>query len=96
MLSLDMSHFRPWSFGGRLVPELARSRQVIAVEFQGHGHTADIDRPITYEHLADDTAALLRHLEIDSADVYGYSLGGGVALQVALRQPPPRTWRGSR
>jgi pimeloyl-ACP methyl ester carboxylesterase len=72
---------------GKLVPELARSRQVIAVEFQGHGHTADIDRPITYEHLADDTAALLRHLGIDTADVYGYSLGGGAALQVAIRHP---------
>jgi pimeloyl-ACP methyl ester carboxylesterase len=72
---------------GRLVPELARSRQVIAVEFQGHGHTADIDRPITYEQLADDTAALLRHLGIASADVYGYSLGGGVALQLAIRHP---------
>ncbi len=72
---------------GTLIPELAGSRQVIAVEFQGHGHTADIDRPITYEHLADDTAALLRHLGIDNADVYGYSLGGGVALQVAIRHP---------
>jgi pimeloyl-ACP methyl ester carboxylesterase len=72
---------------GKLVPGLATSRQVIAVEFQGHGHTADIDRPITYEHLADDTAALLRHLGIDKADVYGYSLGGGVALQLAIRHP---------
>jgi pimeloyl-ACP methyl ester carboxylesterase len=72
---------------GKLIPELARSRQVIAVEFQGHGHTADVDRPITYEQLADDTAALLRHLGIGTADVYGYSLGGGVALQLAIRQP---------
>src|SRR5262249_28062154 len=72
---------------GRLVPALARGRQVIAVELQGHGHTADIDRPLTYEQLADDTAALLRHLSIDNADVYGYSLGGGVALQVAIRHP---------
>jgi pimeloyl-ACP methyl ester carboxylesterase len=72
---------------GKLVPELARSRQVIAVEFQGHGHTADIDRPITYEHLADDTAALLRHLGIGNADVCGYSLGGGAALQLAMRHP---------
>jgi pimeloyl-ACP methyl ester carboxylesterase len=72
---------------GKLVPELARSRQVIAVELQGHGHTADIDRPITYEHLADDTAALLQHLDIPSADLYGYSLGGGVALQAAIRHP---------
>lgn len=72
---------------GELVPEFARSRQVIAVEFQGHGHTADIDRPITYENLADDTAALLRRLGIGNADIYGYSLGGGVALQVAIRHP---------
>lgn len=72
---------------GKLVPELARSRQVIAVEFQGHGHTADIDRPFTYEQLADDTAALMRYLGIGNADIYGYSLGGGVALQVALRHP---------
>ena len=72
---------------GKLVPELARSRQVIAVEFQAHGRTADIDRPITYECLADDTAALLRHLGIGNADVYGYSLGGGVALQLAMRHP---------
>ena len=72
---------------GQLVPGLARSRQVIALELQGHGHTADIDRPITYEQLADDTAALLRHLGIGNADVYGYSLGGGVALQVAMRHP---------
>ncbi len=70
---------------GKLIPGLARDRQVIAVELQGHGHTADIDRPITYENLADDTAALLRHLDIARADVYGYSLGGGAALQLAIR-----------
>lgn len=70
---------------GTLVPDLARGRQVIAVEFQGHGHTADIDRPITYEHLADDTGVLLHYLGVGNADVYGYSLGGGVALQVAIR-----------
>jgi pimeloyl-ACP methyl ester carboxylesterase len=72
---------------GKIVPELARSRKVIAVEVQGHGRTADIDRPITYEQLADDSAAVLRHLGIDQADVYGYSLGGGVALQLAIRHP---------
>jgi pimeloyl-ACP methyl ester carboxylesterase len=72
---------------GKLIPALAQSRRVIAVEFQGHGHTADIDRPITYEQLADDVVALLRHLGVDTADVYGYSLGGGVALQVAFRHP---------
>jgi pimeloyl-ACP methyl ester carboxylesterase len=70
---------------GDLTGALAHRRQVIAVEFQGHGRTADIDRPITYEQLADDTAALLGHLGIAQADVYGYSLGGAVALQVALR-----------
>lgn len=72
---------------GKLVPELARTRQVIAVELQGHGHTADIDRPLSYEQLADDTAALLGHVGIAQADVYGYSLGGGVALQAAMRHP---------
>jgi pimeloyl-ACP methyl ester carboxylesterase len=73
---------------GEVVPELAKSRQVIAVELQGHGRTADIeDRPITYEQMADDIAALLRHLAIEKADVFGYSMGGGVALQVAIRHP---------
>ena len=72
---------------GKLIPELAKSRQVIAVEMQGHGHTADIDRPISHERLADDVAALLQHLGIANADVYGYSLGAIVALQVAIRHP---------
>ncbi len=72
---------------GEVVPRLAETRQVIGVELQGHGHTADIDRPITYEAMADDTAALLRHLGIEQADVFGYSMGGGVALQLAIRHP---------
>jgi pimeloyl-ACP methyl ester carboxylesterase len=72
---------------GALVAALARSRQVIAVEFQGHGHTADIDRPFSYEQFADDAAALLGHVGVEQADVYGYSLGGGVALQLGLRHP---------
>jgi len=72
---------------GPIVPGLARSRQVIAVEQQGHGRTADVDRPITYEQLADDAAALLAHLGVDRADVMGYSMGGAVALQVAIRHP---------
>ena len=72
---------------GEVVPELARSRQVIAVELQGHGRTADIDRPLTYEQMADDVAALIEHLEIEKADVFGFSMGGGVALQVAIRHP---------
>jgi pimeloyl-ACP methyl ester carboxylesterase len=70
-----------------LVLGLAASRRVIAVEQQGHGHTADVDRPITYEQMADDTAALLGHLGVDRADVVGYSMGGGVALQVVIRHP---------
>jgi len=72
---------------GEIVPSLAESRQVIGVELQGHGHTADIDRPLTYEHMADDVAALLRHLGIEEADVFGFSMGGSAALQVAIRHP---------
>ena len=72
---------------GDLVPALAKSRRVIAVEFQGHGHTADVDRPFSYEQFADDTAALLEHVGVVRTDVYGYSLGGGVALQLGLRHP---------
>jgi pimeloyl-ACP methyl ester carboxylesterase len=72
---------------GPLLSGLAESRRVIAVELQGHGRTADIDRPITYEHLADDTAGLLRQLEVESADVVGYSMGGAAALQLAIRHP---------
>jgi pimeloyl-ACP methyl ester carboxylesterase len=66
---------------------LAKSRQVIAVDFQGHGRTADIDRPIEYDQMADDVAALMEHLGISQADVTGYSMGGSVALQVAMRHP---------
>lgn len=72
---------------GKLLPELAKSRQVIGVELQAHGHTADIDRPLTTENFADDIAALLRYLEIGRADVLGYSMGGFVALNVAIRHP---------
>jgi pimeloyl-ACP methyl ester carboxylesterase len=72
---------------GPILPGLARTRQVIAIEQQGHGHTADVDRPLTYQQMADDTAALMRHLRIDNADVVGYSMGGGIALQLAIRHP---------
>jgi pimeloyl-ACP methyl ester carboxylesterase len=72
---------------GAILSGLAKTRQVIAVEQQGHGRTADVDRPLTYERMADDTAALVRHLEIDNADVVGYSMGGGIALQLAIRHP---------
>jgi pimeloyl-ACP methyl ester carboxylesterase len=72
---------------GALLPDLAQTRQVIAFELQGHGRTADIDRPLRIEHMADDVAAALRHLGIAQADIFGYSLGAGVALHLALRHP---------
>ena len=72
---------------GLLVPGLAESRQVIVPEMQAHGRTADIDRPITYEQMADDTAGLMRELGIDDADIVGYSMGGAIGLQVAIRHP---------
>lgn len=66
---------------------LAAHRQVISVELQGHGHTRDIGRPLRYELMADDIAALLDHLGVTQADVFGYSTGAGVALQFAFRHP---------
>lgn len=72
---------------GPLLPGLAASRQVIAVDLQGHGRTADIDRPLRYETMADDAAALLRQLGIGQADILGFSMGGAAALQMALRHP---------
>ncbi len=72
---------------GKLVPELARSRQVIAPELQGHGHTADVGRPLSFPQMAEDVAALLREIKIERADVYGYSMGGTVALALAARHP---------
>jgi pimeloyl-ACP methyl ester carboxylesterase len=72
---------------GAVLPELAAGRQVIATELQGHGRTADIDRDITVPGLAGDVAGLLDHLGLDRADVLGFSLGGGVALQLALDHP---------
>ncbi|MDQ1454337.1 MAG: hypothetical protein QOK38_4203 [Acidobacteriaceae bacterium] len=73
---------------GHLLPALARDRQVIAFEQQGFGHTADIaDRPFSFVQSAEDTAALLQHLEIAQADLFGFSNGGTIALQVAIRHP---------
>lgn len=69
------------------INELAKTHKVIAVEMQGHGRTADINRDMTYENLSDDVAALLDLLKIPSADVIGYSLGAGVAMQTAIRHP---------
>jgi len=70
-----------------LIPKLATGRQVIAFDLQAHGRTADIDRPLRFEGMADDLAAALDHLDCGPVDVMGYSLGGGVALQLAMRLP---------
>ena len=72
---------------GPILPTLAERHQVIAVDLQGHGRTADIDRPIDVRLMADDIAALIDHLKLDRPDVVGYSLGGGVALQTAAKYP---------
>ncbi|MRG48302.1 alpha/beta fold hydrolase [Chitinophaga sp. SYP-B3965] len=73
---------------GNLIPLLATDRQVIALEFQGYGHTADIpERPLSYEQFADDVIGLLHVLNIRQTDIFGYSTGAGVALQVAMRKP---------
>jgi pimeloyl-ACP methyl ester carboxylesterase len=72
---------------GPIVSGLAETRQVIAVELQGHGRTADVDRPITYEGMADDAAAAVRQLGYEQLDVVGFSMGGAVALQLAIRHP---------
>ena len=73
---------------GQILPALARERQLIAFEQQGYGHTADIaDRPFSFEQSADDTAALLEYLHIEKADLFGFSNGGTIALQVAIRHP---------
>lgn len=71
----------------RVLPVFARSRRVIAVEEQGHGRTSDRDAPVTFETSADDVAGLLRYLEIDEADIFGFSNGASIALQVAIRHP---------
>jgi pimeloyl-ACP methyl ester carboxylesterase len=71
----------------QILPVLGKGRQVIAAELQAHGHTADIDRPLRYESMADDIAGLVRHLKLGRSDVLGYSLGGGVALRLAIQHP---------
>jgi pimeloyl-ACP methyl ester carboxylesterase len=73
-------------FGPNLAA-LTKGRLVIGVDLQGHGRTADIDRPITSEAMADDIAALIAHLKLDRPDVMGYSMGGDVALQLTIRHP---------
>src|SRR5262245_19871881 len=69
------------------IGELSKTWKVIAVEMQGHGRTADINRDLSFENLSDDVAALLDYLKIPSADLIGFSMGGGVAMQCAIRHP---------
>src|SRR5215813_5661531 len=72
---------------GPILPALTERHRVIAPDLQGHGRTADIDRPIDPRLMADDIAALIDHLGLDRPDLVGYSLGGGVALQTAVKYP---------
>ncbi|WP_109472600.1 alpha/beta fold hydrolase [Ornithinimicrobium cavernae] len=72
---------------GPLLPGLSEGRRVIATDFQGHGRTNDADRPLSTAGLTSDVVALLAHLEVDQVDVFGYSVGGAVALQLAIEHP---------
>jgi pimeloyl-ACP methyl ester carboxylesterase len=72
---------------GALLPELAKTRQVVGFELQAHGRTADIDRPLSLEGMADDVAAAIQKLGIGPADIFGYSTGAAVALHVVIRHP---------
>ena len=71
----------------QLLPALAANRQVIGVDLQAHGHTADIARPLSFELMADDIAALIKLLGFEQVDLFGYSVGGGVALRTAIQHP---------
>jgi pimeloyl-ACP methyl ester carboxylesterase len=72
---------------GAMIPRLAQAHQVIAVDLQGHGHTADSDRPITLTNLAADVVGLLDHLGLDRADLFGFSLGSLVSIEMAITDP---------
>ncbi len=74
-------------FGGELVPALAETRTVIVMDQQAHGRTADIDRPLSVVQMAEDTAALVEHLGLEQVDVFGYSMGGGIAFRLAVERP---------
>jgi pimeloyl-ACP methyl ester carboxylesterase len=80
ILTIDLSF-------GRVLPALAKHHQVIAAELQGHGHTEDIDRPLQLDLLADDVVALMDHLGLERADIFGFSLGGLVATELVVRHP---------
>ena len=72
---------------GALIPGLSEGRRVIATDFQGHGRTNDVDRPLRSADLAADVVRLLRHVEVERADVFGFSVGGAVALHLAIERP---------
>jgi pimeloyl-ACP methyl ester carboxylesterase len=72
---------------GEIIPRLAETHKVYALEFQGHGRTTDIDRPITYPNLADDVAAFMDAVGLKRASVFGYSMGAAAGLQLAIRHP---------
>lgn len=72
---------------GEIIPLLAKTHKVYALEFQGHGRTTDIDRPITYPNLADDVAVFMDKVGLQKADVFGYSMGAAAGLQLAIRHP---------
>jgi pimeloyl-ACP methyl ester carboxylesterase len=72
---------------GRILPTLAKTHKVIAVEMQAHGHTADIDRPLSFEQDADDIAELLKQLHVSKANIFGFSNGASTTLQIAIRHP---------
>jgi len=72
---------------GQVLPALAKTRQVIAVDFQAHGRTGDIDRPLTSADLASDAVGLLQHLGVSQVDVFGFSVGGAVGLYLAIKHP---------
>ncbi|MGE5926296.1 MAG: alpha/beta fold hydrolase [Gemmatimonadota bacterium] len=72
---------------GAIIPKLAETRRVYALELQGHGRTTDVDRPITYDNLADDVAAFMDAVGLEKADIFGYSMGGQAGLRLAMRHP---------
>jgi pimeloyl-ACP methyl ester carboxylesterase len=72
---------------GEIIPKLAENHNVYAIEMQGHGRTNDIDRPITYQNLADDVASFMDAVGIKKADLFGYSMGAAAGLQFAIRHP---------
>lgn len=86
LVVLHGAYMNIFAMGG-IIEKLAETHQVYAIEFQGHGRTEDIDRPITYPNLADDVAAFLDEVGIEKADVFGYSMGAGAGLQLAIRHP---------